>query len=357
MTRSRWAPAALVLSLVACDELPSTPTEGDPDSAAEDDPAPTLFATPIAGEMNRDWFMTNYVDGSESYGIDYECGPKSYLGHKGTDLVLPDFARMDQGLEVIAAGPGTVIGTHDGEYDRNKTWLDTVTWNVVTVDHGEHGGARYVAYYGHLKSGSVAVAVGGEVSAGTVLGQVGSSGRSDMPHLHFEVRRAPADGGTTEVADPWEGPCGAASSLWISQLPYQNAFRVIQAGVATGDMSLDRVKDPPTSPGTVTGGEAGTVSAWIQLHNQEAGAATNWLWRRPDGSTFANFRFNHDTFYSMSWWWGTVPTASLDAAGTWSVEITTHGDAAATLTFEVELAAAVAPVGDREVTVGGGGLR
>jgi murein DD-endopeptidase MepM/ murein hydrolase activator NlpD len=39
----------------------------------------------------------------------------------------------------------------------------------------------------HLRSGSLAVSRGDSVSAGQVLGQVGNSGMSLLPHLHLEV--------------------------------------------------------------------------------------------------------------------------------------------------------------------------
>lgn len=67
-----------------------------------------MVALPVAGELNRDWYVTNYVDGQERSGLDdYQCGIKSYAGHRGTDLVLPDFERMDAGLDVVAAASGS----------------------------------------------------------------------------------------------------------------------------------------------------------------------------------------------------------------------------------------------------------
>lgn len=310
---------------------------------------------PIAGAMNQTWYMTNYVDPPELAGAnDYQCGIKSYEGHKGTDLVLPDFARMDAGVDVVAAAPGTVVATHDGEFDRHKSWQSGVTWNVVVVDHGDD----YVAYYGHLKNGSVAVAVGQEVAGGQVLGQVGSSGRSDMPHVHFEVRKGYVDGSDTgQAVDPWQGPCGAESSLWLAQLSYQDAFRVIQGGVTTDAMSLDRVKDPPTPAQAVAGGESGAVSAWIQYHNQGVGDSTVWRWRRPDGSVYGEVRRIHDVFYSMSWWWSTVSLAGLTEAGTWTVEIVSHGDVVAGMSFDVSVTGAARAAAAAPPTVDGGGLR
>jgi hypothetical protein len=71
--------------------------------------------------------------------------------------------------ERLAAGAGTLAGNH------------------VVIRHGE---ALY-SVYGHLKPGSVGVAVGQNVVAGQAIGAVGTSGNSTEPHLHFHVCDAP----------------------------------------------------------------------------------------------------------------------------------------------------------------------
>lgn len=53
---------------------------------------------------------------------------------------------------------------------------------AVYVDHGD----GRVSRYGHLSAS--AVQPGQQVAAGEKLGEVGSSGRSTGPHLHFELR-------------------------------------------------------------------------------------------------------------------------------------------------------------------------
>lgn len=53
-------------------------------------------------------------------------------------------------------------------------------------------GDAAVAFYAHLRDGSVAVEAGQEVQTGEVLGRVGNSGNSTMPHLHFHLMDRPA---------------------------------------------------------------------------------------------------------------------------------------------------------------------
>jgi murein DD-endopeptidase MepM/ murein hydrolase activator NlpD len=53
---------------------------------------------------------------------------------------------------------------------------------TVVVDHG----FGYQTLYAHLRR--PLVRAGQRVRAGQVVGEVGSTGRSTGPHLHFEVR-------------------------------------------------------------------------------------------------------------------------------------------------------------------------
>ena len=87
--------------------------------------------------------------------------------HQGLDLT----AKM--GDPIAAAGPGTV--THAGPAGTYG--------NLVIVRH-ENG---YQTRYAHMSS--VGVEVGQHVTAGQALGKVGSTGLSDGPHLHFEIRK------------------------------------------------------------------------------------------------------------------------------------------------------------------------
>lgn len=53
---------------------------------------------------------------------------------------------------------------------------------MVEIDHGNGLATRYA----HLSS--VVVAPGQSITAGTILGHIGATGRATGPHLHYEVR-------------------------------------------------------------------------------------------------------------------------------------------------------------------------
>ncbi len=85
--------------------------------------------------------------------------------HTGMDF------RNNIGTAVTATAPGEVVQAGwGGEFGRQ-----------VEVRHA--GGL--VTRYAHLES--VAVKIGDEVKAGTIIGRLGNSGRSTGPHLHYEV--------------------------------------------------------------------------------------------------------------------------------------------------------------------------
>ena len=58
--------------------------------------------------------------------------------------------------------------------------------NYVLLDIG--GG--HFASYAHFQPNSLKVKVGDKVKLGQVLGLVGNSGNSDLPHLHFHITNA-----------------------------------------------------------------------------------------------------------------------------------------------------------------------
>ena len=87
--------------------------------------------------------------------------------HSGIDF------RAAPGFPIRATGTGTVVKAGwTGGYGR-----------MVEIDHGNGITTRYA----HMSR--ISVKEGASVTRGSVLGAVGSSGRSTGPHLHYEVRR------------------------------------------------------------------------------------------------------------------------------------------------------------------------
>ncbi len=86
--------------------------------------------------------------------------------HTGVDL------SASEGAPVKAANGGVVIFAG---------WNSWGYGNTVVLSHGP-----FSTLYGHLSS--INVGCGQAVSAGQVIGGVGSTGNSSGPHLHFEIR-------------------------------------------------------------------------------------------------------------------------------------------------------------------------
>ncbi len=86
--------------------------------------------------------------------------------HSGLDIAAP------HGKEVVAPADGTVVFAGlEGGYG-----------NVIVIDHGYNLKTRY----GHLSA--IKVKPGQKLKRGDMIANVGNTGRSTGPHLHYEVR-------------------------------------------------------------------------------------------------------------------------------------------------------------------------
>ncbi len=94
--------------------------------------------------------------------------------HAGIDLAARE------GTPVYATGDGRVVFAGRYPLRRNVRW-----WRYGTLVVLDHGG-RYLTIYAHLSKASVHR--GQKVHRGEVIGEVGNTGWSTSPHLHYEVR-------------------------------------------------------------------------------------------------------------------------------------------------------------------------
>jgi murein DD-endopeptidase MepM/ murein hydrolase activator NlpD len=122
------------------------------------------YRKPVIGE----------VEFSSGFGVRTD----PFLGRPAMHTGL-DF-RASMGDPVRATANGKVVAAgNQGGYGR-----------MVEIDHGNGLSTRY----GHLSV--IGVKIGDEIKIGQVIGEVGSTGRSTGPHLHYETR---IDG---EAVDP-----------------------------------------------------------------------------------------------------------------------------------------------------------
>ncbi|MEA5154464.1 MAG: M23 family metallopeptidase [Raineyella sp.] len=144
---------------------------------------------------------------------------------------------------MLAAASGTVtVAEFSGGYG-----------GLVVIEHRIDGRTVATAY-AHSWQHGIHVSVGDQVRAGQHIADVGSSGMSTGPHLHFEVR----DGGTNgEFIDPaaWLNQHDAAD-LPEAEVGPPNGCRS-STGTAGDPAPFDgddpnRMVDDPTSNGQIT---------------------------------------------------------------------------------------------------------
>ena len=112
------------------------------------------------------------------------------------------------GQPVYAAGAGRVVDVHDGDPDNSSVNFAELAkrptalgGNIVVIDHlnGEF------SWFGHLKQGSIRVKPGQMVEAGEQIAEIGTSGDSMGPHLHYELRTGPGITGVEGLPSYFSG--------------------------------------------------------------------------------------------------------------------------------------------------------
>lgn len=246
------------------------------------------LALPLACEIGVTCFVQHYVDHDPTAGArDYRCGPKTYDGHDGTDIRLPDLEAERAGVKVLAAADGVVLRARDGMADVSisdtgkAAVKDRECGNGMVVTHA--GG--WETQYCHMKKGSLQVRPGDAVAAGQPLGEVGLSGETEFPHLHLTVRH---DG---QMVDPFDygaplDRCGVeGQSLWTPDVGRALAYRspeVIISGFAGGPLSMDQVEAGELSHAP-PGPNAPALVAFVMAIGLDAGDVQRLVLTSPSG--------------------------------------------------------------------------
>lgn len=128
---------------------------------------------------------------AERFAIDYV-----QLSSDGT-MVKGDVSKLESypyfGADIHAVADGPVVGVMNGQPEqvpaKNPTGLRLEEYggNHIVQDIGD---GNY-AFYAHLKTDSLKVKVGDQLTTGQVIASLGNTGNSDAPHLHFHVMSTP----------------------------------------------------------------------------------------------------------------------------------------------------------------------
>jgi hypothetical protein len=97
------------------------------------------------------------------------------------------------GAPVAAAAAGTVVEASDDQPDQVPGPAKDVTATNAAGNHViEQIDGRHWILYAHLRPGTVAVHAGQTLKVGQRIGEVGNTGSSTAPHLHFQVMDRPS---------------------------------------------------------------------------------------------------------------------------------------------------------------------
>lgn len=214
------------------------------------------LSIPLKCRIGHECWITRHYDlDPTSHMKDYTGGDFTQDEHHGVDIALQDQKSMNDGKDVIAAASGIVIAVREGEPD-----INVQTRGLSSVKNKECGNGIVIAVnqqhvtspdksewciqYCHLKHSSIKVRVGQKVTTGQELAQVGQSGLSEYPHLHFLALNygKPIDVFSGKSQDG----TGPGKSLWlpevVAQMPYQPG--VIQnMGIAAHSLPMDKMME------------------------------------------------------------------------------------------------------------------
>ncbi len=289
-------------------------------------PAATSFESPLSGTAGTDWFIINFADhGDGTTPLDYAGGRQTYPTHTGIDIMLYDFLTMDQGVEVRAAAPGTVIDYVDGLDDRA---LENDP-NRIFVRHADGS----VSYYAHLKMNSILVATGQVVAVGEKMAMLGADGTNEISHLHFGVRdRWDTNGVWCEIMT---NQLGLSQSFdWFDSYSNQVIRKVYGMGVTISNdpaFSLSAWYHQQT-PSSYSLMHSGPFAAWIKY----TGRSTNdFLGVRllSQSGPGATIDFSSCGWYSSIYviyhclpWYSSWLNASLSNGTTYKLQYSWNGD-------------------------------
>lgn len=124
---------------------------------------------------------THYIS-YQKYAWDFILLDDEMQPRKGDRSRLESY--YSYGAKVLAPADGVVLRVRTDKRD-NVIGRRRNYGNEITIDHGN----GEVSTFEHLRFGSIRVKRGQRVRRGQVIAELGNSGNSAQPHLHFSIKR------------------------------------------------------------------------------------------------------------------------------------------------------------------------
>lgn len=190
------------------------PVEARTTLKVENHKSPNEYVFPLAGT----WYVgagpnlesPHRWASNEEFAFDLAALGGDGLTHKGDGSHLTDYYAY--GRDVLAVADGEVVevgadateangrlkqpGESEEDFEK-RTYLEQA--KLITQSYKaplgnyvilRHAGGEF-SHYAHLKQGSVRVKAGAAVKRGQVIAQLGQTGNTTEPHLHFQLTDGP----------------------------------------------------------------------------------------------------------------------------------------------------------------------
>jgi len=158
------------------------------------------------------------------------------LGNIGPSEIKNNQDWHGWGMKVVCPAAGTILEVRnnvpDNKYEggqliyseevKNQVSSDISTGNYVIIDH-ENGEYSLLC---HFQKGTIQFEKGEKVNLGDYLGNVGLSGDTYYPHLHYQVQTSP------DIIDSYGIPAKFNDFFWVTQ---QDNY-VISGFINSGDI-------------------------------------------------------------------------------------------------------------------------
>ena len=145
---------------------------------------PPLYQTPWEPTPNDHFYFSRPIGADQ---VNWPLARYRYGGvffentvHTGIDIPSPT------GTPILAAGSGEVVWAGWGLFYQKNEKSDPYGIAVAIKHDFGYEGQELYTIYGHMDK--TTAWVGQKVQAGDLLGEVGETGQTTGPHLHFEVR-------------------------------------------------------------------------------------------------------------------------------------------------------------------------